>query len=274
MDVPSLASDTEVHAGRYRPSHRRKDAEGDQCESQCTLPDQLSVRQGGLSVSELRILDIGCGKTLRAQLDSASSGRATAALRWPNSCLYRGYSRSLECSSKDWKIPLLGVTRSGGIPLLLPDVRSSLRLPQVMRKEWLQHASPDSLVMDAHMACGAECDQVLFRIVARVAAKLCVMNLQVRHRAARLTTPAITTQDLLPKILPRHEDFVHQCRGLSLRIRGSQCESGRPRRRNRYAHWEQVPEPGHRLRRLLLPQRRHGISRRGPRVRLRLPPAR
>jgi hypothetical protein len=32
-------------------------------------------------------------------------------------------------------------------------------------------------------------------------AKLLAMDFQVRHRAARLTTPAIAAQDLLPKTL-------------------------------------------------------------------------
>jgi hypothetical protein len=49
------------------------------------------------------------------------------------------------------------------------------------------------------MALRAERDQVVFGIKARVASKLFVMNLQVRHSAARLTPPAIATQHLLPK---------------------------------------------------------------------------
>jgi hypothetical protein len=36
---------------------------------------------------------------------------------------------------------------------------------------------------------------VLFGVVAGMAAKLPVMDLQVRHRATRLTAPAIATQD-------------------------------------------------------------------------------
>jgi hypothetical protein len=44
----------------------------------------------------------------------------------------------------------------------------------------------------------ADGNQILSRIVPRVAAKLFVMDLQVRNRAARLTAPAITTQNLLP----------------------------------------------------------------------------
>jgi hypothetical protein len=52
--------------------------------------------------------------------------------------------------------------------------------------------------MDAGMAPCTERNQVLFGVVARVAAKLFVVDFQVRHCAARLTPPAIATQDLLP----------------------------------------------------------------------------
>jgi hypothetical protein len=55
-------------------------------------------------------------------------------------------------------------------------------------------------VMDTRMAFGAKSDQVLLGIVARVAAKPFVVDFQVRHRAARLTPPAIASQDLLPEI--------------------------------------------------------------------------
>jgi hypothetical protein len=40
----------------------------------------------------------------------------------------------------------------------------------------------------------------LFGVLARVAAKLFVVDFQIRHRAARLTPPAVTTQDLPLKI--------------------------------------------------------------------------
>jgi hypothetical protein len=40
--------------------------------------------------------------------------------------------------------------------------------------------------------------QVLFGIIARVAAKLSVVDFEVRHCAARLTSPGIATQNLLP----------------------------------------------------------------------------
>jgi len=49
------------------------------------------------------------------------------------------------------------------------------------------------------MARGAKRDQVLFRVMARVTPKLFVMDFKVRHGAARLTPPAVATQDLLPE---------------------------------------------------------------------------
>jgi hypothetical protein len=51
------------------------------------------------------------------------------------------------------------------------------------------------------VACGAESNQILFRIVARVATEFFVVNFQVRHRAACLASPAITAQNLLPHTL-------------------------------------------------------------------------
>ena len=52
--------------------------------------------------------------------------------------------------------------------------------------------------VDGCMARGAECDQIFFGIQAGVAAESLVVHLKIRHRAARLTAPAIATQDLLP----------------------------------------------------------------------------
>jgi hypothetical protein len=46
-------------------------------------------------------------------------------------------------------------------------------------------------------------DQVLLGVVARVAAKLFVVNIQVRHRATRLTPPAVAVQNLLPQSFVR-----------------------------------------------------------------------
>ena len=60
---------------------------------------------------------------------------------------------------------------------------------------------PSFSAMDTGMALRAERFKLLFGVVARVAAKLLVVDFQVRHRAAQLTPPAIETQDLLPKAL-------------------------------------------------------------------------
>jgi hypothetical protein len=58
--------------------------------------------------------------------------------------------------------------------------------------------------MDAGMAVRAERDQVLFGVVAGMAAKLFVVNFKVGHRATRLTPPAIATQHLLSQTLVRN----------------------------------------------------------------------
>jgi hypothetical protein len=55
--------------------------------------------------------------------------------------------------------------------------------------------------MQNQVAIPAERDQVLFGIVAEVAAKLFVVDLQIRQGAARLTSPATGTQHLLPQTL-------------------------------------------------------------------------
>jgi hypothetical protein len=57
--------------------------------------------------------------------------------------------------------------------------------------------------MRSGVARTAKRDQVLLRIVTRTAAKFLVVNLEIRHRAARLTTPAVAMQDLLPQALVR-----------------------------------------------------------------------
>ncbi len=59
--------------------------------------------------------------------------------------------------------------------------------------------------MNVGVAEGAEGDQVFFGVVARVAAKLLVMNLQVRHRAAGLTPPAIAAKHLVAELFVRIE---------------------------------------------------------------------
>jgi hypothetical protein len=50
--------------------------------------------------------------------------------------------------------------------------------------------------MRSGVASRAKCNKVLLRIVAAATAELLVVNFQVRHRAARLTSPTITAQDL------------------------------------------------------------------------------
>jgi len=55
-------------------------------------------------------------------------------------------------------------------------------------------------MMHARMACNAERNQVLFGIVTGVAAKLSVVDLQVQHRAAQLTLPAITAEHLVAEL--------------------------------------------------------------------------
>ena len=66
------------------------------------------------------------------------------------------------------------------------------------------------------VARGTERDQVLFSVMAGVAAKLFVMNFKVRHRAAGLTTPAIATQYLLSQPLVRHriQSQAHRLRAV------------------------------------------------------------
>ncbi len=55
-------------------------------------------------------------------------------------------------------------------------------------------------VVRLRVALRAERDQILFRIVAGVAAKPFVVNFQIRHRATRLAPPVISAQYLLPQV--------------------------------------------------------------------------
>ena len=57
--------------------------------------------------------------------------------------------------------------------------------------------------MSSGVTLATERDEIQLGIFARMAAKFLVVNLQVRHRAARLTPPAITMQHLLPQPLVR-----------------------------------------------------------------------
>jgi hypothetical protein len=53
-------------------------------------------------------------------------------------------------------------------------------------------ALDSSILMQAGMTNSTEGDQVLLRIIAGLAAKLLVVNLKIRHGAARLAPPAVT----------------------------------------------------------------------------------
>ncbi len=64
--------------------------------------------------------------------------------------------------------------------------------------------TPSSSAVNAGMARGAECDKVFLGVLAGVTAKVLVMDLKIRHCAARLTPPAITTQHALPQPLILH----------------------------------------------------------------------
>ena len=57
--------------------------------------------------------------------------------------------------------------------------------------------------MRTRVACETECDQVFLGVLAGLAAELFVMDFQIGHGAARLTSPAVATQHLSPKGLER-----------------------------------------------------------------------
>lgn len=50
------------------------------------------------------------------------------------------------------------------------------------------------------VTCGTECSQVLLGVVACLAAELFVVNFQFGHRAARLASPAISSQHLVAEL--------------------------------------------------------------------------
>ena len=60
-------------------------------------------------------------------------------------------------------------------------------------------------MMNFGVACGAQRDQVLFCVVPRMAAEFAVVHLKIRHRAARLTPPAIAPQNLLAQTFVRQK---------------------------------------------------------------------
>jgi hypothetical protein len=65
------------------------------------------------------------------------------------------------------------------------------------RLPWRAESHSSATVCNG-VAHSAKCYQIVLGIVAGVAAELFVVDLKIRHRAAQLTSPAITTQDLLP----------------------------------------------------------------------------
>jgi hypothetical protein len=52
--------------------------------------------------------------------------------------------------------------------------------------------------MNRRMTIWTEGNQILLGILASVASKLLMVDFQMRHRAARLTPPAVATQHPLP----------------------------------------------------------------------------
>lgn len=44
------------------------------------------------------------------------------------------------------------------------------------------------------MTCAAQCYQIFFRIIARMAAEFLVVNLKIGHRTAGLAPPVVTVQ--------------------------------------------------------------------------------
>lgn len=92
-------------------------------------------------------------------------------------------------------------------------------------------------VVNFMVAWGTQGNQIFFRIVPCVAAKFFVVNLKTRHRAAQLTSPAVTTQHLLPQTLVRcrMQRAVHgfrtnrACHAFSRRLPRNACccSSGR-----------------------------------------------
>jgi hypothetical protein len=68
---------------------------------------------------------------------------------------------------------------------------------------WRGAVSLSLAVMHCSVTCRTKRNQVLLRIVAGLAAKFFVMNLEIRHRAARLASPAVATEHLVAKLFVR-----------------------------------------------------------------------
>ncbi len=75
---------------------------------------------------------------------------------------------------------------------------SYLRFRRILKiaPEWKFENSLPCAEMRGSVARTAKCNEVVFGIDTAVTAKLFVVNLQIRHRPARLTSPAIATQHL------------------------------------------------------------------------------
>jgi len=55
--------------------------------------------------------------------------------------------------------------------------------------------------VETGMASGAQSDQIFLGVVAGLAAKCLVVHLKIRHRAATLTPPTVSTEYLLTDVL-------------------------------------------------------------------------
>src|SRR5437667_60045 len=84
------------------------------------------------------------------------------------------------------------------------------------------------------MACSTEGDQVRFGVITRMAAKFFVVNLQIRSGAARLASPAATTQTFLPEM---KESFWGDLYGQTKLAWQRFFELQSERQRDRYSGW-------------------------------------
>jgi hypothetical protein len=57
--------------------------------------------------------------------------------------------------------------------------------------------------MDPFVTPSAHCDQVLFRIITELAARLNVMHLELTHRSAMLAAPRVSFQYFFPQFVVR-----------------------------------------------------------------------
>ena len=54
--------------------------------------------------------------------------------------------------------------------------------------------------MNLRVAASAQRNEIVFRVLAGLAAKLLVMDLKIPHRTTRLAAPTITRQNMLPQL--------------------------------------------------------------------------